>query len=153
MEQTNQNKELLFALLAGVLYSVFGILHIAEGLSINTGIAEVLFISGDILGGACLVIIGTVFLYGSREMAKGVNAGVSFVYVGILLSLVFMAVYILTMGGNLLDSFIVPDDYEGWSAVENFRPGIYLGVLPFMGILYWKNRFSLNEILVVREVA
>jgi hypothetical protein len=57
------------------------------------------------------------------------------------------------MGGNLLDSYIVPDDYEGWSVMESFRPGIYLGLLSLLGILHWKNRFSFNEVLVFREGA
>jgi hypothetical protein len=69
------------------------------------------------------------------------------------MSLIFAAVYLLIMGGNLLDSFIVPDDYEGWSVMESFRPGIYLGLLSLFGILYWKNRFSFNEVLVFREGA
>ena len=99
------------------------------------------------------MVIGTVFLYGLKEMLQGINAGVSFVYVGILMSLVFMMVYLLIMGGNLLDSFIVPDDYEGWNVMETFRPGIYLGSLSLAGILYWRDRFSLNEVLVLREGA
>ena len=147
------NKEIAFAALAGVLYAFFGLMHIAEGLGIDTGMAGLLFIPGDILGGFCLLVIGAVFLNGLREMLQGINAGVSFVYVGILMSLIFAAVYLLIMGGNLLDSFIVPDDYEGWSVMETFRPGIYLGLLSLAGILYWKDRFSLNEVLVFREGA
>lgn len=151
MERSGHNKEIVFAALAGVLYTVFGIIHIVEGLGIGTSFAEYLFVPGDVLGGACLVVIGMVFLKGARELIEGINAGVSFVYVGILMSLVFMAVYILTMGGNLLDSILVPEDYEGWSVMESFRPGIYLGILSVIGIVYWRDRFSLNEILVLRE--
>lgn len=151
MGKSGHSKEIVFAALAGVLYVIFGLMHIIEGLGIDTGFAEYLFIPGDILGGASLLVIGMVFLKGARELTGGINAGVSFVYVGILLSLVFMAVYILTMGGNLLDSFLVPEDYEEWSVMDNFRPGIYLGILSLIGLVYWRNRFSLNEILVHRE--
>nr|WP_321496685.1 hypothetical protein [uncultured Methanolobus sp.] len=153
MTRSYGNKEIAFAALAGVLYAFFGLLHIVEGLGIDTGMAGLLFIPGDILGGFCLLVIGAVFLNGLREMLQGINAGVSFVYVGILMSLIFAAVYLLIMGGNLLDSFIVPDDYEGWSVMETFRPGIYLGLLSLAGILYWRDRFSLNEVLVFREGA
>ncbi|MDK2826592.1 MAG: hypothetical protein PWQ63_1010 [Methanolobus sp.] len=153
MTHSYGNKEIAFAALAGVLYVFFGLLHIVEGLGIDTGMAGLLFVPGDILGGFCLMVIGAVFLNGLREMHQGINAGVSFVYVGILMSLIFAAVYLLIMGGNLLDSFIVPDDYEGWSVMETFRPGIYLGLLSLAGILYWKDRFSLNEVLVFREGA
>lgn len=151
MTRSYGNKEIIFAALAGVLYVFFGLLHITEGLGIDTGMSGLLFIPGDILGGFCLMVIGAVFFNGLREMLQGINAGVSFLYVGILMSLIFMAVYLLIMGGNLLDSFIVPDDYEGWNVMETFRPGIYLGLLSFVGILYWKDRFSLNEVLVFRE--
>jgi hypothetical protein len=153
MTRSYGNKEITFAALAGVLYAFFGLLHIVEGLGIDTGMAGLLFIPGDILGGFCLLVIGAVFLNGLREMLQGINAGVSFVYVGILMSLIFMAVYLLIMGGNLLDSFLVPDDYEGWSVMESFRPGIYLGLLSLIGILYWKDRFSSNEVLVFPEGA
>jgi hypothetical protein len=153
MDNSYGNKEIAFAALAGVLYAFFGLLHIVEGLGIDTGMAGLLFIPGDILGGFCLMVIGAVFFNGLREMLHGINAGVSFVYVGILMSLIFAAVYLLIMGGNLLDSFIVPDDYEGWSVMETFRPGIYLGLLSLAGIFYWKDRFSLNEVLVFREGA
>ncbi|SFM45297.1 hypothetical protein [Methanolobus profundi] len=153
MKNNYGNKEVAFSALAGVLYALFGLVHIIEGLGIDTGLSGMLFIPGDILGGFCLVVIGAVFLIGFKEMLQGLNAGVSFVYVGILMSLIFMAVYLLIMGGNLLDSFIVPDDYEGWSVMETFRPGIYLGLLSLAGILYWRDRFSLNEVLVFREGA
>lgn len=153
MKQDHGNKEVIFAALAGVLYTIFGIFHIAEGLGINTVTSSQLFVPGDILGGFCLVVIGAVFLYGLKEMRQGINAGVSFVYVGILMSLVFMGAYLLIMGGTLLDSIIVPDDYEGWSIMETFRPGIYLGLLSLAGILHWKDKFSLNEVLVFREGA
>ncbi len=153
MKRNYRNIELSFSALVGVLYVFFGLLHIVEGLGIDTELAGLLFVPGDIPGGFCLVVIGAVFLNGSREMLQGINAGVSFLYVGILMSLVFMAVYLLIMGGNLLDSFIVPDDYEGWSIIETFRPGIYLGLLSIAGILYWKDSFSLHEMLVFREGA
>ncbi|MBN2110717.1 MAG: hypothetical protein JW705_06475 [Methanosarcinaceae archaeon] len=153
MKQDYGNREMIFAALSGALYTIFGIFQIAEGFGINTGMPEMIFIPGDIPGGSCLMVLGAVFLYGLKEMLQGINAGVSFVYVGILMSLVFMAVYLLVMGGNMLDSIIVPEDYEGWNIMEAFRPGIYLGFLPLMGMLCWKDRFSLHEVLVFREGA
>lgn len=151
MKRNYGNKEMIFAALAGVLYLLSGLLHIAGGLGIYTGLSDTLFVSGDISGGFCLMVIGAVFIAGLREMLKGINAGVSFVYVGILMSLLFMGVYLLIMGGNLLDSYIVPEDYEGWSIIETFRPGLYLGIISVAGLVFWKDRFSLNEILTSQE--
>jgi len=85
-------------------------------------------------------------------LLQGINAGVSFVYVGILMSFVFMATYLVIMGGNLLDSFIMPEDYEGWSIMESFRPGIYLGIISIIGLIHWKDNFSSHEVLAFREL-
>ncbi|TGC11076.1 hypothetical protein [Methanolobus halotolerans] len=152
MNYSYQKKEALFAALAGVLYVISGTLHIVEGLGADTGFAALLFVQADILGGFCLAVIGMVFLYGLLEMRRGIKAGMSFAYVGILLSIIFMAVYLLIMGGNLLDSFIVPGDYEGWNIMESLRPGIYLGLLSLMAAFSWKGRFSSNGISVREEV-
>ncbi|WP_319506023.1 hypothetical protein [uncultured Methanolobus sp.] len=151
MTQYSKKTEIIFAALAGVLYTFFGIIHIIGGIGISSGFADMLFTSGDILGGFCLVVIGAVFLYGTKELLQGINAGVSFIYVGVLMSFVFMAAYLLIMGGNLLDSFIIPEDYEGWNVMESFRPGIYLGILSIVGLLQWKDNFSSHEVLAFRE--
>ncbi|WP_292469871.1 hypothetical protein [Methanolobus sp.] len=151
MAQNNRKKETLFAALAGVLYTFFGITHITEGIGISNGLANGLYVSGDILGGFCLLVIGGVFLYGTKELLQGINAGVAFVHVGILMSFIFMVAYLAVMGGNLLDSFIVPDDYEGWSVMESFRPGIYLGILSIIGLVHWKENFSSHEVLAFKE--
>lgn len=155
---SKHNAEMIFASIVGLLYIVFGMLHILAGVGESIGIeesiapvTELLFITGDVIGGACFVIIGAVFIKGALELMSGINAGVAFVYMGILLSLVYMVVYLLTMGGNYMDSFLVPDDYEDWTLMDNMRPGIYLGVLSLFGALYWRKRFSLNEILVFEE--
>ncbi|WP_135606462.1 hypothetical protein [Methanococcoides sp. NM1] len=138
----NTNK-MIFAMVAGILYVVFGILKMLEGFGIETGLAGSLLIPGDFFGGFCFVVIGAVFLYAGKELSAGVHMGVSYVYVGILMSLVFMAVYLLVMGSDILMFYVVKsEDYEGWRIIDSMRPGIYLGLLSLIGYFFWKDRFT-----------
>ncbi|WP_370576058.1 hypothetical protein [Methanomethylovorans sp.] len=141
-DKMKNNTIKIFALLVSLLYMVFGAIHIAEGLGIDTGLTAALFVSADILGGFSLLVIGTVFFYGFRELNAGLNEGLSFVYVGMIISLVFMLVYILVGAGTLLDSFLLPEDYVEWHIVDQLRPGIYLGIPVLAAFLTWRNRFT-----------
>lgn len=141
--ENNQNVGIkIFTLLVSLLYIVFGAIHIAEGIGINTGLSAVLFVSADILGGFSLLVIGTVFFYGFKELNAGMDEGISFVYVGMIMSLVFMVVYALVGAGTLLDSFLLPEDYADWYIVDQFRPGVYLGIPVLAAFLAWKDRFT-----------
>ena len=131
-----------FALLVGLLYMMFGIIHIAEGIGVNTEVAAAIFVSADILGGFCLVVIGMVFFHGFRQINAGIDEGIAFVYVGMILSLVFMAVYALVGAGMLLDSFLLPEDYVQWHITDKLRPGMYLGIPVLAVFLVWKERFA-----------
>jgi len=135
---------MFFALAAGILYVLFGCMQIVEQFGIKTGLAELLLIPGDIFGGLCLVVIGAVFLYGAKELNSGMNMGVSYVYVGILMSLVFMAVYVLIIGASLLEVYLIQnEDYLEWRIIDDIRPGLYLGFLSLAGYVAWRGRFSL----------
>lgn len=133
---------MIFALVAGILYLAAGFLQILERFGIETGLANLLLIPPDFFGGFCFVVIGAVFLYGVKELNAGENLGVSYVYVGILMSLVFMLVYLLLIGAGILGLLIQSGEYEGWSVIDGIRPGIYLGILSLMGYFFWKDKFT-----------
>ncbi len=140
----NTNK-MIFAVVAGISYVALGILQMLERFGIETGLAEPLLIPGDFFGGLCFVVIGAVFLYGVKELNAGVHMGVSYVYVGILMSLVFMTVYLLTMGADLLMFYAVAsEEYVGWHIIDSMRPGIYLGFLSLAGYVAWRGSFSIQ---------
>ncbi len=132
----------IFALLISLLYIFLGSMHIAEGMGADTGLAAVLFVSADMLGGLCLLVIGVVFFYGFRELNSGIEEGIAFVYVGMIMSLVFMLVYALVGAGTLMDSFLLPEDYTGWHISDQLRPGAYLGIPVLVAFLVWKDRFT-----------
>lgn len=129
-------------MVAGILYLATGILQMLERFGIDTGLANTLLIPPDFFGGFCFVVIGAVFLYGFKELNSGENLGVSYVYVGILMSLVFMGVYLLIIGAGLLGLLIQSGEYEGWSVIDGIRPGIYLGILSLIGYFSWKDQFT-----------
>lgn len=138
---SNTNK-MIFALITGLLYLAAGILQILERFGIDTGVAGPLLIPGDFFGGFCFVVIGAVFLYGVKELAAGENLGVSYVYVGILMALVFLIVYLLIIGAGLLGVLIGSGEYEGWTVMDDIRPGVYLGLLALLGYFSWRGKFT-----------
>jgi hypothetical protein len=38
------------------------------------------------------------------------------------------------------------EDFEGWTLLDDLKPGIYLGFLPLVGFLIWKRKFSFKEL-------
>ncbi|WP_406657014.1 hypothetical protein V7O62_00285 [Methanolobus sp. ZRKC2] len=138
---SNTSKK-IFALVAGILYVGAGLLQILERFGIQTGLADLLLIPPDFFGGFCFVVIGAVFLYGFKELTSGDYLGVSYVYVGIVLALIFMAVYLLIIGAGILGLLIQSGEYEGWTIIDGIRPGIYLGFLALAGYIVWRDNFS-----------
>ena len=138
---SNTNK-MIFGLVAGILYLAAGVLQALERFGVSTGVGDILLIPPDFFGGFCFVVIGAVFLYGVKELNAGDNMGVSYIYVGILMALVFMVVYLLVIGAGLLGLLIQSGEYEGWTIIDGIRPGIYLGILTLIGYFLWKDKFT-----------
>ena len=94
------------------------------------------------MGSLILVLIGSIFLYGLMELRNGLDEGIAYIYVGILISLVFATVYTLVMVSNWMESYLFNDPkMNGWNFGAHLRPAIYLCVLPFWGYLMWKKEF------------
>jgi hypothetical protein len=76
------------------------------------------------------------------ELRSGLNEGIAYIYVGILISLLFATVYVLVMAGNWMDSFLLNGtEICGWDILYDLRPAIYLGILPLCGYLIWSKEF------------
>lgn len=144
----NKNKgKTAFGLVVGMLYLIFGLAQVFTGLGFGAEAVEALYISGDFLDGFVLVVIGAVFLYGFKEQNAGINEGAAYIYVGILLALLFTAIYLLVMGADALSAYgLGSEDFEEWTPLDDMRPAIYLGILSFIGLLKWKSKFTLRGI-------
>ncbi|NPE29171.1 hypothetical protein HNV12_14665 [Methanococcoides sp. SA1] len=138
---SNSTKKWFSALMCS-LYLIFGIVQIAAGLGINVGTENSAIISSGIIGGAVLLIIGTIFLFGFKDLNSGSRDGVAYVYVGIIISLIFLTVYLLTMTASGISAYLLmSEDFEGWVPMDDMRPGLFLGIISLVGYILWKKDF------------
>jgi len=135
-----------FGLIIGILYILFGIVQIIVGLGFGSEITKSILIPNDVLGGFILVLLGAVFLYGVKELNRGINEGVAYVYVGIFLALIFLVIYLLIMAADAIEKYIiVSEDFLTWTPLDDMKPGIYLGILALIGFLIWRKKFHLSK--------
>lgn len=133
-----------FALLMGTLYLLFGIVQVIAGSGIDIGVEDPLIVGSGIIGGLVLLLIGIIFLFGFRELNSGVNEGVAYVYMGIIMSLIFCTVYLLTMVASGISAYLLmSEDLGNWVPMDDMRPGIFLGIISLVGYLVWKKDFPL----------
>jgi len=132
-----------FGAVAGALYMVFGMLEAVAAAGVL--FPEHLFIGGDPMGSFILIVVGATFLWGAWEIQQGMDEGMSYIYVGIVLALAFAMIYALVMGANAVEAGpLGNEDLDGWTASDDVRPGLYLAVLPLFGMMAWRDRFRLS---------
>ncbi|WP_456475789.1 hypothetical protein [Candidatus Pyrohabitans sp.] len=141
MEFNKQNapKFALYAASLGGLFATFGTLEILNGL----GWLEVSWVPGDIFGGMALLVIAAVFFRGVNSIKEGQPEGLSFLFVGAMLAVIFGALYGLVLGASGLNNFLFEE--EGWSITEELRIEIALGLLALPAISLmnkFKNRLT-----------
>ena len=88
-----------------------------------------------------------IFFYGVKELNDGLREGVAYIYVGIFLSLGFLVLYLLVMGADMLSAYgLNNQNFIGWTPIDNLKPGLYLAILPLIGFLIWRHKFTLKGI-------
>ncbi|MBN2109522.1 MAG: hypothetical protein JW705_00330 [Methanosarcinaceae archaeon] len=149
-------QKMWFALLSGCSYILFGLTQLITGSSkalfgisvphsIGKVITGMLFIPADAIAGLVLILIGCVFIYGFEEIRSGKYEGIAYVYVGILLSLIFAGIYVLSGFGNTLEVYLLKNEtFTDWSITDDIRPEIYLGLLSLLAYLKWKDDFDID---------
>jgi hypothetical protein len=133
----------IYSFAIGVLYAIFGFLEILVGWGalVGTGvslippleIAGVNVVPPDVFGGLMLIIIGTVYLTGVKQQAKGEREGLSFLLVGSLLAAIFFGVYLMIMLANGVGYVFQFEDWIEWIWLDDLRPGIWLFFLALPG--------------------
>lgn len=145
-------EKILFAFITGLLYVLAGSIQLIFSLyamldpySVNSfekSLFWILFAHSDLVGSLILVLIGSIFLYGLIELKNGLDEGIAYLYVGILISLLFATVYVLVIAGNWMELYLLNDpQISSWNFIYDVRPAIYLGMLPLCGYLLWKKEF------------
>lgn len=142
----NENSgKMYFGLLAGIIYLIFGILQVLNGFGLGMDFMETLMIPADVFGGFVLLVIGGVFLMGFKELKTGSDESVAFIYFGIVMSLVFVVIYLAIMATNALSWYgLGLEDFEGWTPLDDLKPILYLGLFGFIGFLAWRKKFSIR---------
>lgn len=138
---------MIFSVIAGCLYIALGLLQLVAGFGkvliepdLQVPLTGILFVPADIIGAFVLLLIGTVFIYGVMEMRAGIYEGVSYTFVGILIALIFAAIYMLVSTGNMLEAYLLKnEEFATWTPLSDLRPGIYLALLPLFAFLKWKD--------------
>jgi len=138
-----------FALLAGTLYILFGVL---QGV-VLLNIVNLPLIPGNAMSIPILLIIGLVFIFGYREMMEGIPEGISFVYVGIMLSLIFCGLYLLVLAAHSFSTYLLKsEDFQDWTFMDGIRPEIYLAALSVWAYFRWKDDFIHDQSSIKIEV-
>ncbi|WP_440945039.1 hypothetical protein ACSAZL_12850 [Methanosarcina sp. T3] len=144
----NKNKTLTyFTLLGGITYLVTGGLQVLKG----AGFLPENFITANLLppelaGGLVLVVIGAVYLYGTVELSKGSLEGRAYAYVGIVLSMLFGALYSLNFIADLINAWVLfAEGFEEWTPLVDLKPALYLGLISLVIYMGWENKFKLQE--------
>jgi hypothetical protein len=137
-------------IIAGAIQSSTGIIRLLSGKPITSGlpyiVTEALHIPHDILSGLILILLGTVFVYGFMELRTGIDEGIAYVYVGILLALIFAGIYVLVTTGNILEAYLLKnEDFVGWTLLDDLRPEIYLGLISLFAYEKWKKQFDVKN--------
>ncbi|MCO5382370.1 MAG: hypothetical protein NHB15_10030 [Methanosarcina barkeri] len=85
-------------------------------------------------------------MYGTIEFSKGSSAGKAYAYVGIILSLLFGALYFLTFTADIINAWVLfADGFEKWTPLDGFKPALYLGLLSLAIYTGWEEKFRLKE--------
>jgi hypothetical protein len=133
----------VYSAVIGILYAIFGILEILIGWGDFVGaesalispleVAGITVVPSDLFGGIMLIIVGAVYLTGVKQQAKGEREGLSFLFVGSLLALIFFGVYMVIMLANGVGYVFQFEDWLEWIWLDDLRPGIWLFLLALPG--------------------
>lgn len=125
----------------GVLYLLFGVSEILAGLGMfPPTLMDVMFVGevsmNDIPWGFTLLVIGTTFLYGRGQFKNSqeeqLSYQLSFQFVGLLLSVIFLGLSILIMAAHWLSAILSGENYL-W--MREFWPTSLLFLLALPGFL------------------
>lgn len=133
--------KIIFAALFGILYLVSGITMIVSAVVPAPGeMTGTYFIPADPAGGFVLCVIGAVFVFSCRELVRSSADGPAFLYIGMLLSVVFAVVALVSLGAQGIEIMIFGKG-ETWDPARLAVPMLYLAAGPVAGLSVWGRAF------------
>ena len=132
----------IYSAIMGIAYIVYGVI---EMIGWAIGPMEVpLSPSADIFAGFILVIVGSILLYRVRSLLDMRYEGLSFLFVGLVLSAIIGIMYILTTLADALDAIILGEPWDFDPTAYNL-PAIVLSILLLPGWLIMRDREGFGE--------
>ncbi len=135
--------KIIFGVVLGALYVGTATLQFIWAIFGPLVDLEVFLISGDVFSGFVLLVIGAVLLAGARKLSTDTGeGGMSFIYFGIFLSVLFGLVALCSLGAGALEAtFFAEEGEEVWSVMDVATPLLYLAVIGVSGFLAWGREF------------
>jgi hypothetical protein len=113
----------------GSLYLLGAALEIIFLAGIGRGELEYLNFSGDIMGSLVMVVTGSLLAYGGYLTSKGMNRGLGFITVGILMGILLALVYLLVLISGYAVEYLSGEAEIGWEHLINgIVPEFYLAI-------------------------
>lgn len=132
----------IYSGIIGIAYIVYGLIEMAAWAvrSIEFPLSP----SRDIFAGFILLIIGSILIYRIRALLNMKYEGLSFLFVGLVLSAITGIMYLLIMGADALDAAIIGEAWKFDARAYNL-PAIVLFILLLPGWLIIKERAKFGE--------
>ncbi len=132
----------IYSAIIGIAYIVYGLIEMTAWVAGTVQFP--LSPSPDIFAGIILVVIGSILVYRIKDMLDMKYEGLSFLFVGLILSAIIGIMYILIMGADALDAAIVGEPWEFDASAYNL-PAIVLFILSLPGWMIIKDREEFGE--------
>lgn len=117
LNKSNRQRAAVYAAVLGIIYTIIGAFEFTTGFwdLLSPGAAESLLgMPVDLFGGFAALVIGAVYL-GAMQLLKGKCESLGFVLIGVLLSVVFGALYLLIAGADGFEALLVFWKGEDWT--------------------------------------
>jgi hypothetical protein len=132
----------IYSGIIGALYLIYGILELV--LWFYVPFTNPFMPAGDIMGGFILLLIGSLYIYRIKALLDMRYEGLSFLFVGLVLSAIIGIMYILIMGADALDALVNGEPWEFDAGAYNL-PAIILFLLSLPCWLVMKERENFRE--------
>lgn len=132
----------IYSAVIGIAYIIYGLI---EMVTWATGPLDLpLSPSQDIFAGFILLVIGSILVYRIQALLNMKYEGLSFLFVGLVLSTIIGVMYLLIMGADALNAPIICEPWEFDASAYNL-PAIVLFILLLPGWLIIKDRGKFGE--------
>jgi hypothetical protein len=141
MAEIKSQGKIIFAGLFAVLYLVFGIAMIlSAAIPALAGFTGPYHVPADPAGGFVLCVIGALFAFAYRELSRESADGPAFLYIGMILSVIFGLIALISAGAHGIEITIFGEG-ESWNPASLVVPMLYLAIGSVAGLAAWGRAF------------